>query len=105
MGNFRISDFLGPNSIEPGGTPSRLVGVRWLPTPGFPPCQAGLKTRLYRNCVLAGSLEPGGRRSQYFGWLGSTVSIQARIPPFRLRTSVKPTVLRKSCALALRPPI
>ena len=42
---------------------------------------------------------------QYFGTLGSTLSLQARIPPFMLRTFLNPACFRKSTALALRIPL
>src|ERR1700722_8922620 len=43
--------------------------------------------------------------SQYLGTLGSTLSLQARIPPFILRTFLNPACFRKSTALALRIPL
>src|SRR5436190_4944625 len=42
---------------------------------------------------------------QYFGWLGSTLSTQSRIPPLRFSTRLNPTERRKSAALALRTPL
>src|SRR5579872_940281 len=43
--------------------------------------------------------------SQYFGTLGSTLSLHARIPPLILRTFLNPACFRKSTAFALRIPL
>src|SRR6476620_9380776 len=42
---------------------------------------------------------------QYFGTLGSILSLQARMPPFMFLTFLKPACFRKSTALALRVPL
>src|SRR5215469_5723092 len=42
---------------------------------------------------------------QYFGTRGSTLSLQARMPPCIFLTFLKPACLRKSTALALRMPL
>src|ERR1051326_91361 len=44
-------------------------------------------------------------KDQYFGTLGSTLSLQARIPPFMFLTFLKPACFRKSTAFALRMPL
>ena len=45
-----------------------------------------------------------GTSGQYFGWLGSTWSTHARMPPFRFLTFLNPCSRRKAAARALRMP-
>src|SRR5207237_7255255 len=45
------------------------------------------------------------KQAQYFGTDGSTLSLQARIPPFMFFTLRNPACFRKSTALALRMPL
>src|ERR1700687_16054 len=42
---------------------------------------------------------------QYFGTVGSTLSLHAKIPPFMLRTLRNPACFRNSTAFALRIPL
>ncbi len=57
-----------------------------------------------QNCELHLRILTKVRRSAIFGTVGSTLSLQARIPPFMLRALVKPDCLRKSTALAAADP-
>ena len=79
---------------------SRLVW-RWAIFNGSGGASQGLRSARDRN-------HPGLRRRQraaklqYFGTVGSTLSLQARMPPFMFRTFLKPVCFRKSTAFWLR---
>src|SRR5277367_1168950 len=55
--------------------------------------------------ISAEKKHPSGEDHQYFGMLGSTLSLQARMPPFMLRTFLNPACFRNSTALAERAPL
>lgn len=68
----------------------------------FPSSLAQVEFRCGLTSVL---LEPAGQQPQYFGTLGSTLSLQARMPPFMLRRRVKRCCFRRLIAFALRMPL
>ena len=81
------------------------IRAGWRLRLGEPPRQheSGARSGAGWPCVRSRT-GCGGRRL-VLGTVGSTLSLQARMPPFMLRTLRKPACFRRSTALALRMPL